>query len=128
MLFPSDVFPAPEAVRQDAGAVAGKYVGMSYGWGAQDDWRTGGSVDCSGLVVNGVGETSEIDFVATKGQDRRYIQVTLSMVDPKVADRELKVLLGIGDNYPKTILSMDYHNEDQVKGIELINIMDFLLS
>ena len=69
----------------------------------------------------------EIDFVAIKPDERVYYQVTRSMLDEKVEEREKKSLLSIKDNYKKVILTMDRVKNKQIEGIEVINIIDFLM-
>ena len=76
----------------------------------------------------GVNDSQEVDFVATKDEEKVYFQVALSLADERVLARELKSLLSINDNYPKFLLSMDYHIEEQIQGIKLVNIIDFLLA
>lgn len=45
--------PASEATRQSALVIADQYLGMSYQWGGQSYWwEEGGTVDCSGFVIN----------------------------------------------------------------------------
>ena len=69
----------------------------------------------------------EIDFIAIKPNERIYYQVTRSMLDEKVEEREKKSLLAIKDNYKKVILTMDKVKNKQIDGIEVMNIIDFLL-
>lgn len=69
----------------------------------------------------------EIDFVAVKPNKKVYYQVTRSLMDEKVEQREKRSLLAIGDNYKKVILTMDRAKNKQLEGIEVINIVDFLL-
>lgn len=78
-------------------------------------------------VKVGVDERFEVDFIATRQDEKVYYQVTLSLVDKMVLERELKGLLSIRDNYPKVLLSMDFHMDEEIKGIHLQNIIDFLL-
>ncbi len=68
----------------------------------------------------------EIDFIAIKPNERIYYQVSRSIMDEKVEEREKKSLLAINDNYRKVILTMDNKNK-QIEGIEVINIIEFLL-
>lgn len=70
----------------------------------------------------------EVDFVATKSSDKKYYQVTLSMLDENVKNRELKSLKDIDDNYEKTIITMDklYANTSE-DGIKIKYLIDFLL-
>lgn len=70
----------------------------------------------------------EIDFIAIKPNERIYYQVTRSILDEKVEEREKKSLLAINDNYRKIILTMDNVKNKQIDGIEVINIIDFLSS
>lgn len=69
----------------------------------------------------------EIDFIAIKPDERVYYQVSRSILDEKVEEREKKSLLAINDNYKKVILTMDNVKNKQIDGIEVINIIDFLL-
>ena len=68
----------------------------------------------------------EIDFVATKGNDRRlYIQVAYEVTE-KNRLREFGNLELIKDNYPKFVISRD-KLPMSVNGIIHQNIIDFLL-
>ncbi|MDD3422264.1 MAG: ATP-binding protein [Bacilli bacterium] len=69
----------------------------------------------------------EIDFIAVKPNERVYYQVTRSILDEKVEEREKRSLLAIKDNYKKVILTMDNTKNKQIDGIEVINIIDFLM-
>lgn len=69
----------------------------------------------------------EIDFIAIKPDERIYYQVSRSILDEKVEEREKKSLLAIKDNYKKVILTMDKVKNKQIDGIEVINIIDFLM-
>lgn len=77
-------------------------------------------------VTIGVDQNFEIDFIATKGSEKYYYQVTLSAVEENVKSRELRGFKRIKDNYPKCLLSMDYGYSTE-DGIEFKNIIDFLL-
>ena len=52
----------------------------------------------------------------------------LGIPDEKVEEREKKSLLAINDNYKKVILTMDNVKNKQIDGIEVINIIDFLMN
>jgi predicted AAA+ superfamily ATPase len=69
----------------------------------------------------------EIDFIATKPDEKVYYQVTASMLDEGVRDRELQPLRKIADNYEKVVLSMDRTPVTDFAGIKNINLLDFLL-
>lgn len=70
----------------------------------------------------------EIDFIAIKPDERLYYQVSRSILDEKVEEREKKSLLAIKDNYPKIILTMDKVKNKEIDGIKVINIIDFLMN
>lgn len=70
----------------------------------------------------------EIDFIAIKPNERIYYQVSRSILDEKVEEREIKSLLAVKDNYKKVILTMDRVKNKQIEGIEVVNIIDFLLN
>ena len=71
---------------------------------------------------------TEIDFIAIKPNEKIYYQVTRSILDEKVEEREKNSLLAIKDNYKKVILTMDKIKNKQIEGIEVTNIIDFLLN
>jgi predicted AAA+ superfamily ATPase len=52
----------------------------------------------------------EIDFIAEKGKDIIYIQVTYMLYDDNVINREYWNLEKIKDNWPKYVISMDEIN------------------
>src|SRR5690554_846226 len=68
----------------------------------------------------------EIDLVCFRGEETKYIQVTLSM--PKNSKRESDNLLMIRDNYERIIVTYDYSNVGVVDGIEIVHLADFLKS
>lgn len=69
----------------------------------------------------------EIDFVAVSPNEKIYYQVTRSLLSEDVENREKKSLLAINDNYKKVILTMDISYNKIIEGIEVKNIVDFLL-
>jgi predicted AAA+ superfamily ATPase len=69
----------------------------------------------------------EVDFVALKPNETVYYQVTKTMQDDKVHEREKRSLLAINDNYPKFIITTDKVKNKDIEGIKVINIIDFLL-
>ena len=73
------------------------------------------------------GDSSEIDFIATKGKQKAYFQVTATLMDETTRKREFHALEVIQDNYPKYILSMDTHDFSD-NGIICCYIPDFLLN
>ena len=70
----------------------------------------------------------EIDFVATKQNNKIYVQVTQEIKSEKTQKREYDQLLEIRDNYPKYVVMANDFAGGNYEGIKTINIIDFLLS
>lgn len=70
----------------------------------------------------------EIDFVATKQNEKIYVQVTQEIKSQKTQKREYEQLLEIRDNYPKYVVMADNFAGGNYEGIKTMNIVDFLLS
>ena len=71
-------------------------------------------------------KSAEVDFIATRFNEKIYIQVAYLLADDKVIDREFGAYKGIEDNYPKYVLSMDHFDFSQ-NGIIHKNVIDWLL-
>lgn len=69
----------------------------------------------------------EIDFMAISPKEKIYYQVARSILSEEVENREKRSLLAIDDNYKKVILTMDNAYNKVIDGIEVVNIVDFLL-
>ena len=68
----------------------------------------------------------EIDFIASRGGERIYVQVAYLLEKPETAEREFGNLLEIRDNFPKYVVTMDELNEtDSYLGIHRIHVKDF---
>jgi predicted AAA+ superfamily ATPase len=84
------------------------------------------------VAANGDGARSkrqlEVDFVATKGSEKHYVQSAFSIGDPDKAAQEERPLKSIGDSFKKIVVVRDNikarRNED---GIVTIGICNFLL-
>lgn len=80
-----------------------------------------------GYNVNiGTLENGEIDFIATRFEEKIYVQVAYILSDETVINREFNAYNKIEDNYPKYVLSMDKFDFSQ-NGIIHKNIIDWLL-
>ncbi len=73
-------------------------------------------------------DQNEIDFIAQKYGEKKYIQVVLRVTDTKTLKREFGNLLAIKDNYPKLIITFDKFSGNTMDGIEIVNLKDFLSS
>jgi predicted AAA+ superfamily ATPase len=71
--------------------------------------------------------TTEIDFIARKGDNVLYFQVTASMVEETTFEREMAPLKAISDNYPKTVITLDRYTLGNYEGIQVVNAIDWLL-
>jgi len=71
--------------------------------------------------------SSEIDFVASRNDERFYIQVTESMRDTAQQERELKPLRKTGDSYPKMIVVSEGSYPTSIDGIRIVSTIDYLL-
>lgn len=79
-------------------------------------------------VTVGKNDSLEVDFIATNSKEKKYYQVTLSLLEENIRNREFAPLKSINDNYEKTILTLDrVYNETSEEGIKCRNIIDFLL-
>ena len=79
-------------------------------------------------VCIGKYKDKEIDFVATKQNEKIYVQVTQEIKSEKIQKREYEQLLEIKDNYPKYVVLTDDFAGGNYQGIKTMHITDFLLS
>jgi predicted AAA+ superfamily ATPase len=98
--------------------------------------------DMSGLIENvvymellfrgkkaAVGKVNEneVDFIFIDKAQKEYYQVTLDMFDQNVRERELRSLMKIDDVQPKTIITLQRYPVNEIDGIRVIALTDFLL-
>ena len=71
--------------------------------------------------------STEIDFVATKGEDTIYIQASYFITETSTFEREFGNLQKINDNYPKYVISMTpFMDSSKYEGIIHLSLKDFL--
>lgn len=80
-----------------------------------------------GVSIGKLGDR-EIDFIATRGKEKIYLQVSYLLAAQETIDREFGVLQDIPDNYPKYVLSLDEFFGGDVEGIHCLNLVEFLES
>ena len=78
-------------------------------------------------VAIGKIDKKKVDFIATRADDKKYIQVTEAMNAPETRERELAPLQRIPDNYEKLVVCMDTGLQQEQDGIRIVNAIDFLL-
>ena len=81
---------------------------------------------CNYDVKVGYIGTKEIDFIATKNNEKRYIQVALELSREDTVEREFGNLMSIGDHYPKLVVTSEKTHTSSFEGIRHEYIGDFL--
>lgn len=69
----------------------------------------------------------EIDFVAMKGGEKIYIQVSDDISGQDTFRREVEPLLQIRDAYPKMLLARTRHEDSDYEGIAVVDIPRWLM-
>lgn len=76
-----------------------------------------------------IGKTikGEIDFIASKNNEIKYIQACYDLSNPETRAREFGAFSNIEDNFPKYVISKDTEDYSQ-DGIKHVNIFEFLMN
>ena len=77
-------------------------------------------------VFIGKNDTKEIDFVATRRDEKIYVQVCVQI--PATSDREVGNLMEIRDHYPKYVVTLNEMDTGIENGIKIVHLVDFLLA
>lgn len=78
-------------------------------------------------VSTGQTGKNEIDFIATRNDEKIYIQVAYLITDEHTRQREFGNLMSITDNYPKYVVSLDpMILSPNVNGIRHLHVREFL--
>lgn len=78
-------------------------------------------------VAIGKIDNQEVDFIVTKTDEKKYIQVTETMNVPETRERELAPLRKIRDSYEKIVIALECDLTQTQDGIKIIRALDFLL-
>jgi predicted AAA+ superfamily ATPase len=82
---------------------------------------------CGYRVFIGKNGVQEIDFMAEKDGERKYIQVSYMLFDQNTIEREFGNLMLIQDNYPKYVITLDETPAgSSYKGILQMHLREFL--
>lgn len=78
-------------------------------------------------VYVGILDGKEVDFVAKRGNETAYYQVSLQISSPETYEREFGNLKRIKDNYPKYVVTMDplstLVNDDGINVVQAANLL-----
>lgn len=77
-------------------------------------------------VFIGKNDAKEIDFVATRRDERIYVQVCVQI--PEASDREVGNLMELRDHYPKYVVTLNEMDTGIENGIKIVHLADFLLA
>mgnify|MGYP004536353539 CR=1 FL=1 len=72
-------------------------------------------------------DDKEIDFVATRQNEKIYVQVSYMLASESTIESEFGVYNLVRDNWPKYVVSMDELDMSR-EGVKHMNITDFLLA
>ena len=75
-------------------------------------------------VFVGKNDTKEIDFVATRRDEKIYVQVCVQI--PENSEREVGNLMVIKDHYPKYVVTLNELDTGIENGIKIVHLSDFL--
>lgn len=68
----------------------------------------------------------EVDFIAMRGNEKIYIQVSDDISHPETFKREYEPLLKINDAYPKMIIARTKHDTYDYQGIKIVDVARWL--
>lgn len=67
----------------------------------------------------------ECDFIVRKGDEYAYVQVSMTVTDPKMEEREYAPFSKIRDGWPRYLFTLD-PLQNQRDGVRHLNLMEFL--
>ena len=83
---------------------------------------------CGYKISIGMLGAKEIDFIAEKNGEKKYVQVALRILEESTYESEFGNLLAIKDNYPKIVITLDAFSGNTVAGIQIVDLETFLLT
>ncbi|MDO4789388.1 MAG: ATP-binding protein [Porphyromonas sp.] len=98
------------------------YSGYGYGMGYLLENAVYLSLRRAGYQVYvGTIKDTEVDFVAIKGDERLYLQVSFQLSEKETIEREYRSLKFIDDNFSKYVVSMEDYKIPTNEGIEHVS-------
>ena len=76
------------------------------------------------LSVGRIGKL-ECDFIARRRNSYAYVQVSTSIADPNVEEREYRPFTSIHDGYPRFLFTLDPLLQER-EGVHHLNMVDFV--
>lgn len=70
----------------------------------------------------------EIDFIAEKNGEKKYVQVAVNVYDEATAAREFGSLTSIPDNYEKMLITYRDSAPNTYQGVKMLSLRQFLLN
>ncbi len=70
----------------------------------------------------------EIDFVAMRGSEKIYIQVSDNIAAAETFKREIAPFAKIRDGYPRMLIARTRNPQTDFEGVRIVNLADWLLS
>ena len=68
----------------------------------------------------------EIDFIAMRGSEKAYIQVSDNIAAQGTFERELAPFAKIRDGYPRMLIARTRNPETDFEGVRIVNLADWL--
>lgn len=79
-------------------------------------------------VYAGVLYKKEVDFVAVRGSEKVYIQISDDIYGEETFMREVAPLLKIRDAYPKVIIARTRHENYDYEGVRIVDLAKWLIA
>ena len=78
------------------------------------------------VKIGSLGQGKEIDFIAEKNGERKYIQVATTIMSEETAEREFGNLELVEDNYEKIVVTFNDSFPNTRNGIKAMGLREFL--